>query len=166
MKTPLPQKTNAARILDKLEISYELRAYEVDPDDLTALSVAKKINLPPEQVFKTLLTQTNTGEHVFAVIPGDSELDLKKLAHAAGAKKAELASLKEVEPLTGYIRGGVTVMGAKKPFPAYADETIELFDIISVSAGQRGLQILLAPADYVRAAEATLADLTKGPAPQ
>lgn len=156
-----PAKTNAARLLDGLGITYELRAYEVDPEDLTALSVARKIGLPPEQVFKTLLAQTNDGEHLFAVIPGDAELDLKKLAHAAGAKKAELASLKEVEPLTGYIRGGVTVMAARKPFPAYADETIELHDLISISAGQRGLQILLAPADYLRAANATLADLTK-----
>ena len=154
-------KTNAARLLDSLGIAYELRAYEVDPDDLTAISVARKIGLPPEQVFKTLLSQTSNGEHLFAVIPGDAELDLKKLAHAAGAKKAELASLKDVEPLTGYIRGGVTVMGARKPFPAFADETIELHDLISISAGQRGLQILLAPADYLRAANATVADLTR-----
>ena len=161
MKTTPPAKTNAARLLDSLNITYELRAYQVDPGDLTAISVARKIGLPPEQVFKTLLTHTNTGDHLFAIIPGDAELDLKKLAHAAGAKKAELASLKEVEPLTGYIRGGVTVMGAKKPFPAYADETIELFDVISVSAGLRGLQLILDPADYLRAAEATVADLTK-----
>ena len=156
-----PAKTNAARLLDTLGIPYELRPYEVDPDDLTAISVARKIGLPPQQVFKTLLAHTNTGDHLFAVIPGDAELDLKKLAHAAGAKKAELASLKEVEPLTGYIRGGVTVMGAKKPFPAFADETIQLFDQISISAGQRGLQLLLAPSNYLRAAAATLADLTK-----
>jgi Cys-tRNA(Pro)/Cys-tRNA(Cys) deacylase len=156
-------KTNAARLLDSLGIEYELRAYEVDPEDLTAISVAKKIGMPAEQVFKTLLAHTGAGEHVFAVIPGDAELDLKKLAQAAGAKKAELASLKEVEPLTGYIRGGVTVMAAKKPFRAFADETIELFDSISVSAGQRGLQLILTPADYLRAAEAVLADLTKSP---
>ena len=154
-------KTNAARMLDGLGITYELRPYEVDPDDLTAVSVAKKIGMPPEQVFKTLLAHTGAAEHAFAVIPGDAELDLKKLAHAAGAKKAELAALKEVEPLTGYIRGGVTVMAAKKPFPAFADETIELFDEISVSAGQRGLQLVMAPADYLRAAQATIADLTK-----
>lgn len=157
----IPAKTNAARLLDSLGIAYEMRAYEVDPADLTAISVARKINLPAEQVFKTLLAQTNTGDHIFAVIPGDAELDLKKLAQAAGAKKAELASLKEVEPLTGYIRGGVTVMAARKPFPAFADETIELHDIISISAGQRGLQLILTPADYLRATAATLADLTK-----
>src|SRR6201986_4026509 len=149
-------KTNAARLLDKLGISYEIRTYEVDPEDLTAISVAKKIGLPPEQVFKTLLTHTSDKEHLFAVVPGDSELDLKKLAAAAGARKAELASLKEVEPLTGYIRGGVTVLAAKKPFRAFADETIELFDIISVSAGLRGPQPIVTPADYLRATEAAL----------
>ena len=130
MKTAPQTKTNAARLLDTLGITYELRAYEVDPEDLTAISVARKIGLPAEQVFKTLLAHTNTGEHLFAVIPGDAELDLKKLAHAASAKKAELASLKEVEPLTGYIRGGVTVMGARKPFPAYADETIDRKSVV------------------------------------
>ena len=155
------KKTNAARLLDTLNIAYELRAYEVDPDDLTAISVARKINLPAEQVFKTLLTHTSDGEHLFAVVPGDAELDLKKLAAAAGARKAELASLKEVEPLTGYIRGGVTLLAARKPFRAFADETIELFDVISVSAGMRGLQLVLAPADYLRATETTIADLTK-----
>ena len=159
-----PTKTNAARLLDQLKIPYELRAYEVDPNDLTAISVAHKIGLPPEQVFKTLLTTTTEKEHLFAIVPGDSELDLKKLAHAAGTRKVELASLKEVEPLTGYIRGGVTVLAARKPFRAFADETIELFDVISVSAGMRGLQLVLAPADYLRAAEATLADLTKASA--
>lgn len=158
-------KTNAARLLDGLGITYELRAYEVDPDDLTAISVARKIGLPSEQVFKTLLTKTSDNEHVFGVVPGDAELDLKKLAAAAGARKVEMASLKDVEPLTGYIRGGVTVLAAKKPFPAFADETIELFDVISISAGQRGLQLLMSPADYLRAVssagEATLADITK-----
>ena len=165
-------KTNAARLLDQLKIPYELRAYEVDPNDLTAISVAHKIGLPPEQVFKTLVTKTSdrgasssADAHLFAVVPGDSELDLKKLAAAAGIRKIELASLKDVEPLTGYIRGGVTVLAARKPFPAFADETIELFDIISISAGQRGLQLILTPADYLRAiaevGKATLADLTK-----
>lgn len=170
-------KTNAARLLDSLGIRYELRAYEVDPEDLSAISVARKINMPLEQVFKTLLTRTSDNRgphgapapwggntHLFAVIPGDAELDLKKLAATARVRKAELASLKDVEPLTGYIRGGVTVLSAKKPFPAFVDETIELFDGISVSAGQRGLQLILSPADYLRATEAQLADLTKSPA--
>jgi len=162
LQLPLKKmKTNAARQLDALGISYELRPYEVDPEDLSALAVAKKIGLPPEQVFKTLLTESSTGDHLFAVIPGDAELDLKKLAAISGHKKLDLASLKQVEPLTGYIRGGVTVLAARKPFPAFADETIELHDLISISAGQRGLQILLKPADYLRATDATLADLTK-----
>jgi Cys-tRNA(Pro)/Cys-tRNA(Cys) deacylase len=171
MKPPSkPVKTNAARLLDSFGIAYELRTYEVDPQDLTAISVARKIGLPSEQVFKTLLTQAapppgqREASHLFAVIPGDSELDLKKLAHAAHLKKIELASLKDVEPLTGYVRGGVTVMAARTAFPAFADETIELHDIISVSAGLRGLQLLLSPADYLRATGATLADLTKTPA--
>lgn len=155
-------KTNAVRVLDGLGISYELRGYEVDLDDLTATNVAKKIGMPAEQVFKTLLTEANTGEHFFAVVPGDQELDLKKMAGAAGVKKVELASLKQVEPLTGYVRGGVTVLAAKKPYAAIADETIELFETISVSAGPRGLQVILAPADYLRATEATVADLTRG----
>ena len=163
MSTEKVAKTNAARLLDRLGIAYKLQPYVIDPDDLTAISVAKKIGMPAEQVFKTLLAHTGPGEHVFAVIPGDAELNLKKLAHAAGAKKAELAALKEVEPLTGYIRGGVTVMAARRPFPAFADETIELFDEISVSAGMRGLQLVLSPADYLRASEAVLADLTKAP---
>ena len=163
MKAAKPAKTNAARLLDSLGISYELRSYEVDPDDLSAISVARKVGLPPEQVFKTLLTRAATGDpaHLFAVIPGDAELDLKKLAQAASLKKIELASLKDVEPLTGYIRGGVTVMAARSAFPAYADETIELHDVISVSAGQRGTQLVLAPADYLHATGALLADLTK-----
>lgn len=155
------RKTNAARFLDSLGISYELRDYEVDPDDLSAISVAKKVGLPPEQVFKTLLTASGAGEHFFAVIPGDAELDFKKLATAAGARKTEMVSLKDVQPLTGYIRGGVTVFGAKRDYPVFADETIELFDLISISAGVRGTQLLLAPADYLRAAEATVAPLTK-----
>lgn len=158
-------KTNAARILDGLGINYELREYTVDPDDLSAIAVARKIGMPPEQVFKTLLTATNTHEHLFAVIPGDAELDFKKLAAAAGAKKTEMASLKDVEPLTGYVRGGVTVLSARKPFPAFADESIQLFDLVSVSAGLRGLQLILSPEDYLRATGAALADLSKTGAP-
>lgn len=158
-------KTNAARLLDSLGIVYEVRTYEVDPNDLTAATVAQKIGLPLEQVFKTLLTReivtSGRAQHFFAAIPGDTELDLKKLARAAGVKKLELASLKDVEPLTGYVRGGVTVMAAKTAFPAYANETIELFDMISISAGLRGVQLILKPADYLRAASAEIADLTK-----
>ncbi|MBV8671904.1 MAG: Cys-tRNA(Pro) deacylase [Acidobacteriaceae bacterium] len=154
-------KANAARYLDSLGISYELREYVVAPEEFSATVVAEKIGMPAEQVFKTLLCVTSDREHVFAVVPGNAELDFKKLAKAAGTRKAEMVSLKEVEPLTGYVRGGVTVFGAKKDFSAYVDETIELFDLISVSAGTRGTQIVLSPADYLRASGATLADLTK-----
>ena len=163
--SPHTHKTNAARLLDSLGITYELRAYEVDPEDLTAISVARKINMPIEQVFKTLLTRTSDNTHLFAVITGNAELDLKKLAAVAGVRKEELTALKDVEPLTGYIRGGVTVLAAKKPFPAYADETLELFEQIAISAGQRGLQLVLAPADYLRATGAVIADLTKAANP-
>jgi Cys-tRNA(Pro)/Cys-tRNA(Cys) deacylase len=158
-------KTNGARFLDSLGIPYSLREYEVDAEDLTAITVAKKIEMPVEQVFKTLLTTDGLGNYFFAVLAGDAEVDFKKLARAAGVRKAEMVSLKEVQPLTGYIRGGVTVFGAKKAYPVFADETIELFDQISVSAGVRGTQLLLAPADYLRAAEARVADLTKDAKP-
>ena len=154
-------KTNGARFLESLGVSFELREYEVDPEDLSATTVARKIGMPPEQVFKTLLTSGGTGVYVFAVIPGDAELDFKKLARAAGLRKAEMAPLKEVQPLTGYIRGGVTVFGAKKPYPVFVDETAILFDKISVSAGTRGTQLILSPEDYLRAAAAQTADLTK-----
>ncbi|HEY3706513.1 MAG TPA: Cys-tRNA(Pro) deacylase [Terracidiphilus sp.] len=159
-------KTNAARFLEGLGITFELREYEVDPEDLSAIAVAKKVGMPPEQVFKTLLTTDGKGEYVFAVIPGDAELDFKKLARAAGMRKAEMTPLKDVQPLTGYIRGGVTVFGAKKAYPVFVDETVILFDVISVSAGARGAQLILAPDGYLKAAEAigepvATADLTK-----
>ena len=154
-------KTNGARFLENLGIPFELREYEVDPEDLSAITVAKKIGMPPEQVFKTLLTTAGPGIYVFAVIPDDAELDFKKLARVAGLRKAEMVSLKDVQPLTGYIRGGVTVFGAKKAYPVFVDETAILFDTISVSAGTRGTQLILRPADYLRAAEAQTADLTK-----
>ncbi len=158
-------KTNGARILESLGIPFELREYEVDPEDLSALTVARKVGMPPEQVFKTLLTTGGPGVYLFAVIPGDGELDFKKLARAAGVRKAEMVPLKEVQPLTGYIRGGVTVFGAKKAYPVFVDETIILFDQISISAGARGTQLILAPDDYLRATEAQTAELTKDAPP-
>lgn len=154
-------KTNAVRLLDSLDIHYELREYEVDPDDLAAETVAAKIGLPPEQVFKTLLARGDRNGPCFAVIPGNAELDYKALARLTGDRKVELVHLKEVQPLTGYIRGGVTVLGAKKDYPVYADETIELWDVISISAGVRGTQILLAPADYLRITHATIGAIAR-----
>jgi Cys-tRNA(Pro)/Cys-tRNA(Cys) deacylase len=158
-----PPKTNAARLLDQMGIQYELRAYEVDPEDLAAETVAAKIGLPAEQVFKTLVARPSGTKDrngiVMAVIPGDQELDLKALAKAAGEKNIQLVPVKELQGLTGYIRGGVTALAAKREYPVFVDETIELFDVISISAGMRGLQILIAPADYLRATKGMVAAL-------
>jgi len=157
------QKTNAARLLDQMGIRYELREYEVDPDDLAAETVAAKIGLPPKQVFKTLVARVEGKSDrkgvVMAVIPGDQELNLKALAAAAGERKIQLVPVKELQALTGYIRGGVTALAAKRDFPVYVDETIELFDVVSISAGVRGLQILIAPDEYLRATNGQLAAL-------
>jgi Cys-tRNA(Pro)/Cys-tRNA(Cys) deacylase len=154
-------KTNAARILDGLGIRYELREYDVDEADLSAESVAHKVGLPPEQVFKTLVCRGDRTGVLFAVVPATAELDLKAAARLSGDRDVEMVALREVQPLTGYVRGGVTVLGARKDYPAYADETVELFDVISVSAGARGTQILLAPADYLQATKAKTGPLTR-----
>lgn len=158
MSTP---KTNAARLLDILGIAYELRVYEVDPDDLNAESVAEKVGLPPEQVFKTLVARGDRHGVCLAVAPANTQLDLKALAKATGDRKVETVSLKEVQPLTGYIRGGVTAIGGKKDYPTFVDETMQLFDMVSVSAGLRGVQMLLAPDDYLRAVKGTWAAIAK-----
>jgi Cys-tRNA(Pro)/Cys-tRNA(Cys) deacylase len=152
-------KTNAVRLLEEMGVAHELRSYEVDPDDLSAETVAAKVGLPAEQVFKTLVARGDRNGVCFAVVPGNGRLDLKALAKVTGDRKVETVPLKEVQPLTGYVRGGVTVLGAKKAYPVYVDETIELFDVVSVSAGTRGLQILLAPAEYVRATGARLGSI-------
>jgi Cys-tRNA(Pro)/Cys-tRNA(Cys) deacylase len=154
-------KSNAVRLLDELRISYELREYEVDPDDLSAESVAAKIGLPPDQVFKTLVVKGDRNGVSMAVVPGDAELDLKALAKLSGDRRVEMVPLKDVQPLTGYIRGGVTALAAKKRFPVYVDETAILFDVISVSAGVRGTQILLNPGDYVAAVNGTTGPIAK-----
>jgi Cys-tRNA(Pro)/Cys-tRNA(Cys) deacylase len=154
-------KTNAIRLLDSLAIPYEVREYEVDPDDLAAESVARKVGLPPEQVFKTLVARGDKHGVCFAVVPGDQQLDLKALAQVTGDKKIDTVALKEVQPLTGYVRGGVTALAAKKSYPVFVDETLELFDVVSISAGTRGAQILLAPADYLRATGARVGAISK-----
>jgi Cys-tRNA(Pro)/Cys-tRNA(Cys) deacylase len=154
-------KTNAARLLDQLGIHYELREYEVDPEDLAAESVAMKIGLAPEQVFKTLVARGDRNGACMAVIPGDQELNLKALAQAAGERSVQLVPVKELQSVTGYIRGGVTALAAKREFLVYVDETIEFFDVVSISAGMRGLQILLAPGDYLRASNGVLAALSQ-----
>jgi Cys-tRNA(Pro)/Cys-tRNA(Cys) deacylase len=154
-------KTNAARLLDQLGVTYEIREYEVDPNDLAAESVAAKIGFPPEQVFKTLVVRGERNGVVMALIPGDQELDLKALASAVGERKIQLVPVKELQALTGYIRGGVTALAAKREFLVFVDETIELFDTVSVSAGVRGLQILISPSDYIRAVQATVVPLAQ-----
>jgi len=154
-------KTNAARLLDSFGIRYELREYEVDPADLAAESVASKIGLPAEQVFKTLVVRGDRNGVCLAVVPGDSEVDEKALARLTGDRRIEMAPLKEVQPLTGYIRGGVTALAAKRDYPVYVDETIELFDRISISAGVRGTQILIAPSDYLKAVKGTLGPIAR-----
>ena len=152
-------KTNAARILDGLGIAYELREYDVDPDNLDGETVARKVGLPAEQVWKTLVVR---GKAVYlAVVPVDAELDLKALARLTGDGRVEMVPLKEVQPLTGYIRGGVTAIATKKSYPVFADEMIELHDRIAVSAGVRGTQIVLRPADYLRATNATLGPIAR-----
>jgi len=149
-------KTNAARILDKLGIKYELREYEVDPEDLSAETVARKVGMPLDQVWKTLVARGDRTGVLLAVIAGSAQLDLKGLAKLSGNRSVETVALKEVQPLTGYIRGGVTALAGKKDYPVFVDETVELFDVISVSAGIRGTQIIIAPADYLRAVNATV----------
>jgi Cys-tRNA(Pro)/Cys-tRNA(Cys) deacylase len=154
-------KTNAVRQLDQLGISYELREYEVDPEHLEAELVADKIGLSPEQVFKTLVAIGDQTGPCFAVISADSELDLKALASETGNRKVHLAPLKDVQPLTGYIRGGVTALACKKPFPVVVESSASAFDVISVSAGVRGTQILLSPGDYIRAVGGTSASISR-----
>ncbi|MFN7924241.1 MAG: Cys-tRNA(Pro) deacylase [Bryobacteraceae bacterium] len=154
-------KTNAIRQLDKLGIHYELREYEVDPNDLAAETVAAKVGMPPEQVFKTLVARGDRNGVCLAVIPGNSLLDLKALAQATGDRKVDTVPLAEVQNLTGYIRGGVTALACKKDYPVWVDETAQLWDVISISGGQRGLQILLAPDDYLRAVNAAYAAIAK-----
>lgn len=154
-------KTNAARLLDTLGIRYELRDYEVDPADLAAESVAKKVGMPPEQVFKTLVVRGDRHGVCLAVVPGNSELDLKALARLTGDRKVDTVPLKEVQPLTGYIRGGVTALACRKDYPVFVDETMELFDEVAVSAGVRGTQLVLAPADYLRATKATVGPIAR-----
>jgi Cys-tRNA(Pro)/Cys-tRNA(Cys) deacylase len=147
-------KTNAARILDAAGIAYELREYAVDETDLSAPSVAEKIGMPPEQVFKTLVARGDRSGVLMACIPANAELDLKALAAVSGNKKVELVAVKEVLGLTGYIRGGVSPVGVRKPYPLYLEETADLWDAISVSAGVRGCQLIIAPDDLARAVEA------------
>ena len=155
------QKTNAARILDTLGIEYELKTYEVDESDLSAVHVAASVGMPIEMVYKTLVCRGDKNGILMAVIPGGGELDMKALAAASGNKRVEMVHLKEVFGLTGYIRGGCSPLGAKKEYPVYLDDSANAQSVIAVSAGKRGEQILLAPADLVQAATAVLARIAR-----
>ncbi len=154
-------KTNAIRLLDGARVSYQLRQYEVDESDLSAESVAAKIGMAPEAVFKTLITQGDTTGYLFALLPAGTELDPRLLAKASGNKRIEMVPLRDVQAVTGYIRGGVSPLAARKPYPVFIDETVQLWEAVSISAGMRGLQILLAPDDLIRITSGTLADLIR-----
>lgn len=155
------KKTNACRVLEDLHIAYELRTYDVDLADLSAERAAEKLGLPPAQVFKTLCLEADDRAILLAVVPAGRELDLKALARAAGKKSVAKVALKALTGLTGYVRGGVTALACKKPYPVFLDDAARDQPVISVSAGQRGLQLLLAPGDYARAVSATLCPLSR-----
>lgn len=161
-KESLP-KTNAARLLDKAKIPYELIGYQVDPDNLGADHVAELLGQPVEQVFKTLVLHGDKNGYLVCIVAGNREINLKKAAKASGNKKVEMIHVRELLPLTGYIRGGCTALGMKKSFPTYISEEALGFPYIYVSAGQRGLQLKVNPADWARIAGAVPADLTDIP---
>jgi Cys-tRNA(Pro)/Cys-tRNA(Cys) deacylase len=153
-------KTNAMRLLGAAGISYTVREYHVDESDLSAVHAAESLGMPPEQVFKTLVLQGASGSYAVCCIPAAGELDLKKTAMAANEKSISLVPVKEILPLTGYVRGGCSPVGMKKQFPTFIDETARLFGAISVSAGERGVQVILAPEDLAKYLNAVFADLT------
>ena len=155
------KKTNAARILDSLKIPYKLHTYEVDPENLAAQHVAELLGQPIERVYKTIVLRGNKTGPIVCVVAGCNEVDLKKAAKVSGNKSVEPLPLKDLLATTGYIRGGCTAIGMKKRFPTYVSEEITGFDTIYVSAGIRGMQLELTPADYLRAADAQCADIIK-----
>lgn len=153
-------KTNVARLLDKAKISYELVPYEVDENDLAATHIADQLGENIKQVFKTLVLRGDKSGHFVCVIPGDEEVNLKKAAKVSGNKKADLIPMKELLPTTGYIRGGCSPVGMKKPFSTFFDSSCESFDYIYVSAGIRGLQLKVNPHELIGYTKAALAELT------
>lgn len=153
------KKTNAARLLDAMGIEYDIRTYEVDESDLSVAPVAAKIGVPLDQTFKTLVVTGDKTGVLLAIIPGDSELNVDALARVSGNKRVSMVPLKDVQGITGYIRGGVSPLGTKKRFPVYLDETAILYPFISISAGMRGMQLLVKPDDLIRAVDAKTADL-------
>ena len=155
-------KTNAARILDKLNISYELREYEIDEDEhKTAVDVAHAIGIAPEKIYKTLVLKGQQDPYIVAVIPGNANLDLKKIAKASGNKNCEMLPMKDLLSVTGYIRGGCSPIGMKKQFPTYIEELSTLEETIVISAGKKGLQIVINPSDLAKAVDIQFADLVQ-----
>lgn len=154
-------KTNAARLLDKAEINYELISYEVDESDLSAIHVAKQLNEPIEQLFKTLILKGDKSGYFVCIIPGAEELDLKLAAKVSGNKSCQMILMKDLLSVTGYIRGACSPIGMKKKYPTYIHSTCENFEFIYISAGQRGLQIKIAPSDLIKVIEATISILVE-----
>lgn len=155
------KKTNAARFLDSLKIDHKLLEYEIDESDLSAENVAKKVNLPPGQVFKTLVARGDKTGILMACIPGNTELDLKAMAAVSGDKKVEMVYVKEIQQITGYIRGGVSPIGTKKRYPIFLDESAMKFPFISISAGARGSQIFISPGDLIEALDMKLCKIAR-----
>ncbi len=155
------KKTNAARYLDSLKIDYKLVEYDADESDLSAESVARKVNLPLEQVFKTLVARGDKTGVLMACIPGNGELDLKAMATESGNKNVEMVHLGEIQPLTGYIRGGVSPIGTRKRYPIFLDESAKRFPFISISAGVRGSQIFVSPGDLIRVLEIKVCEIAR-----
>jgi len=153
------KKTNCCRILDSLDIPYQLLTYEWSEDSLDAISVADKLHLPHEQVFKTLILRGDVIPIFVIIVPGNAEVSLKKVAKATGNTSCSLLPLSELFALTGYLRGGCSPIGMKKHYPTYLEETSFLFDTISISPGQRGMQILISPKDILTAANAVISNL-------
>jgi Cys-tRNA(Pro)/Cys-tRNA(Cys) deacylase len=152
-------KTNAIRILESRQVDYTTHEYEFSEEEIDAVSVAHKINADPETVFKTLVARNEKNEQFVFIIPGNYELNLKKAASTSGNKKIEMIKVKELQPLTGYMRGGCSPVGMKKLFPTFIDETAQLHNKIFVSAGMRGMQIKISPDDLVLTVNAHFADL-------
>lgn len=157
------KKTNAARILDSMGVKYSLHTYEVDPENLAANHVAEQLGEPIERVYKTIVLKGNKTGPIVCVVAGCNEVDLKKAAMVSGNKSVEPLPLKDLLPTTGYIRGGCTALGMKKKFPVYISREITDYDTIYVSAGIRGMQIELTPADYINATEGITADIIATP---
>lgn len=152
-------KTNVARLLDKAKVKYELIPYEVDENDLSAIHVAQSLGQDVEQVFKTLVLQGDKTGYFVCIIPGEHEVDLKKAAKVSGNKSCALIAMKDLLPITGYIRGGCSPIGMKKHFPTYIHTTCNIFPFIYVSAGVRGLQIKISPEDLIKESKAEICEL-------